>query len=128
MAGLRDAVTDVSLQALIDDVTAIHLTNGFDPSTNDRAWVIANSLANAAVVAGNWTGPVDGPVDGRMVTLASLTGTVLANLAAGAGDLRIVLITAADWYYWANETSERELVLGESIDFPAIPIRIRDPA
>ena len=128
MSLLADAVLDAALNNLKTTVNEIHLTNGFDPAIHDRAWVLANTLGGTAVASGNWTGPSDGPVDGRVITLAQLSATAVASLGPAAGDLRIVLISATEWLYWTNETSEKEIVSGESFDFPTIPIRIRDPA
>lgn len=128
MARLADSVLDAALNALKTGTTAIHLTNGFNPDSHNRAWVLANSLANAAVVSGDWVGPSNGPVDGRQIVLNALTGIATGSLAAGAGNLVIVLISASEVVYSVNETSEREIVNGESIPFPQIPIRFRDPA
>lgn len=128
MAAIRDEVVDAALNHLVTNVNAIHLVNGFNPAVHDRTWIIANTLGSAAVAGGNWTGPADGPVDGRIVTLAALSGTAVQSLGAGAGNLGIVFISVTDWLYFVDETSEREIVSGQAIDFPSIPIRIRDPA
>jgi hypothetical protein len=128
MALAADTVLDAALNVLKNNVTAMHLTDGFDPGSHNRAWVLSNSLGNVDVDSGDWVGPADGPVDGRRVTLNALLGIATANLGAAAGDLVIVLISASEVLYSVDETSEREIVNGETLPFPAIPITIRDPA
>lgn len=128
MAAVANSVIDPALAFLKTNANAIHLVDGFDPAVNDRDWIIANTLGSAAVSSLDWTGPGDGPVDGRIITLAALSGTAVASLGAGLGDLGAVLISASEWLYFVNETSEREIVSGEAIDFPSVPVRIRDPA
>lgn len=124
--GLSASVQDNGLNHMKNNAAALHLVDGFDPDVHDRAWVIANSKGNAPLSSASFTGPANGPVSGRRLTMSSVSGSYTASLAAGAGDLWFVVVSATEVLGWSDETSERQLTSGQPMTAPAIPFGFKE--
>lgn len=121
-------VLDNGLVYLRNEATALHVINGFAPETDTRASVIAGSLGTVAYAAADMAAPANHAPDGRAVVGNPKNITMTGSLGAGAGDVKLALISASIVLAVADETTERAISDGEVILWPGPVYILRQPA
>ncbi len=108
-----DAALNASLQYIIDNCTAVHICSG-DPT--DLTETTTNSLANSAVVGGDWT-LADGDTSGRKLTFggkSAVTGT-----ATGTG-ATACFVSGSALLLKTDISPTTSVSVGVALDIPAV--------
>jgi len=127
-AWLDNTATTGALDSLLATVSsranAIHLVTSFTPGES-YATVMARTVANAAITSGDFSGPTSSGND-RHLTFSGKTGTA-TNDATGPHDLHMVIVDGTHLLAISDESSDQNIVNGNSVVFPAFEIRALQP-
>jgi hypothetical protein len=124
---ISDTALDAALNAVKNGVTAEYLTSAY-AQADSYATVNGNKIGSATgMTSGSFTGPTASGQN-RVLTVSQQTGTASATLAAGGGNLHVVLVDVGGTKVWAatDETTEQAITSGNPITFPSWTITLNN--
>jgi hypothetical protein len=118
------------LDALLDTVSSraakILLVTSFTPGET-YATVVGRSVGEAAITSGDFSGPVAHNTNDRKITFTGASGTA-SQPATGPHDLHMVITNGTDTLLAiSDETSDQDIVSGNTINWPSFEIRALQP-
>jgi hypothetical protein len=121
----NSTVLDGGLTYIKTNCNAVHLVSTY-AANDSRATVVANSLANIAMVTGDFT--IAGAAGAARVLSAASNKTSAGATAGGGGSTSHFAFVSATEVLWVTpETSAQVIVLGNPVNFPALTYTSSQP-